>query len=144
MAKNRPVAPPPQEGIISIVGTGMRIVGDCETNDTVRIDGVVEGSVRADKAVKIGKEGRVTGDITTQDAVIAGSVKGALQVHSRLELQATCRIDGEVKAARLHLEEGGVVNGMLAVGRKPDPPPTAAPTVPAPQPAPAAKARPAK
>lgn len=121
MAKNRSVAPPPQDGIISIIGTGMRIVGDCETTDTIRIDGVVEGSVRAEKAVKIGKEGRVTGDITTQDAVIAGAVKGALQIHSRLELQATCRIDGEVKAARLHLEEGGVVNGMLAVGRQQEP-----------------------
>ena len=124
MAKKRPAAPPPQEGIISIIGTGMRIIGDCETADTIRIDGVVEGSVRADKAVKIGKDGRVTGDILTQDAVIAGTVKGGLQIHSRLELQATSRIDGEIKAARLHLEEGGVVNGMLAIGRNQDPPAT--------------------
>lgn len=144
MAKNRPVAPPPQEGIISIIGAGMRIVGDCETTDTIRIDGIVEGSVRADKAVKIGKDGQVTGDILTQDAVIAGTVKGGLQVHSRLELQATSRIDGEIKAARLHLEEGGVVNGMLAIGRKQEAPPTVGPPVPpAPRAAPGGKAGPA-
>ena len=121
----------------------MRIVGDCETTDTIRIDGVVEGSVRADKAVKIGKDGKVTGDILTQDAVIAGTVKGGLQVHSRLELQATSRIDGEIKAARLHLEEGGVVNGMLAVGRKQEAPTVGPPVPPAPKAAGGGKARPA-
>ena len=66
----------------------------------------------------IGKAGRVNGDIHTQDAVIAGTVKGSLIVESRLELQATCHIDGEISAARLQLEEGGVVNGTISVGRK--------------------------
>ena len=56
----------------------MRVVGDCDTTDTVRIEGQVEGSVRAEKGWVVGKGGSVVGDIHTQDAVIAGSVKGAL------------------------------------------------------------------
>ena len=106
------------ERVISIIGPGMRVVGDCDTTDTVRIEGQVEGSVRAEKAVVIGKGGSVTGDIYTQDAVIAGSVKGGLVVESRLELQSTCLIEGEIRATRLQLEEGGVVNGTVSVGRK--------------------------
>ena len=106
------------EKVISIIGPGMRVVGDCDTTDTVRIEGQVEGSVRAEKAVVVGKGGTVTGDIQTQDAVIAGSVKGALDVESRLELQSTCLIDGEIRATRLQLEEGGVVNGIVSVGRR--------------------------
>ncbi len=114
------IAAPPSspETVISIIGPGMRIVGDCHTTDTVRIEGRVEGSVRAEKAVVIGKGGSVTGDIHTQDAVIAGSVKGALDVESRLELQSTCLVDGEIRATRLQLEEGGVVNGTVSVGRR--------------------------
>jgi cytoskeletal protein CcmA (bactofilin family) len=96
----------------------MRVVGDCDTTDTIRIEGHIEGSVRAQKAVVIGKAGRVNGDIHTEDAVIGGSVQGSLVVESRLELQATCQIDGEISAARLQLEEGGVVNGTINVGRK--------------------------
>ena len=106
------------EKVISIIGPGMHIVGDCDTTDTVRIEGRVEGSVRAEKAVVIGKGGEVKGDIRTQDAVIAGSVKGALEVDSRLELQATCVIDGEIRATRLKLDEGGVVNGTIHTGQK--------------------------
>lgn len=116
MAKSTRTATSPEK-VMSIVGQGMKVVGDCVTTDTVRIEGVVEGSVHADKAVVIGKEGRVTGDVLTQDAVIAGTVAGAVHVHSRLELQSTCKIDGEIQAARLKLDEGGVVNGTVAVGR---------------------------
>lgn len=116
MAKSTRSAASP-EHVMSIIGQGMKVVGDCVTTDTVRIEGVVEGSVHADKAVVIGKEGRVTGDVLTQDAVIAGTVAGAVHVHSRLELHATCKIDGEIQAARLKLDEGGVVNGTVSVGR---------------------------
>lgn len=106
------------EAVISIVGPGMRIIGDCETSGTIRVEGVVEGSIRAGKAVVIGKEGTVQGDITTQDAVISGTVMGTLIVESRLELQATCKIQGEVQATRLQLEEGAVLNGTISMGGK--------------------------
>ncbi len=118
MARKGPTQASSPEKVISIIGPGLRVVGDCDTTDTVRIEGHIEGSVRAHKAVVIGKGGRVNGDIHTQDAVIAGAVKGSLVVESRLELQATCHIDGEISAARLQLDEGGVVNGTINVGRK--------------------------
>ena len=118
MSKVRANPAASSDKVISIIGPGMHIVGDCDTTDTVRIEGRIEGSVRAEKAVVIGKGGRVTGDIQTQDAVIAGTVKGALDVDSRLELQSTCVIDGEIRATRLKLDEGGVLNGSVSIGRR--------------------------
>ena len=115
MAKTRTLPPMP-ENVISIIGAGMRIVGDCESADTIRIEGTVEGMVRAEKAVVIGKGGHVTGDIHTADAKIAGSVKGVLIIKSRLELEATAVVDGEIRTARLQLDEGGIVNGAVSVG----------------------------
>lgn len=106
----------PMDSVISIIGPGMKVVGDCETDGTIRIEGVVEGSVRAGKAVVVGKDGRVKGDITTQDAVISGAVQGSLTAESRLELQATARIDGEIQARRMQLEEGALLNGSVQMG----------------------------
>lgn len=120
MARDRSGNGAPLEAVISIIGPGMKVVGDCETDGTVRIEGVVEGAVRAGKAVVVGKEGRVQGDITTQDAVISGTVQGTLSAESRLELQATARIEGEVRARRMQLEEGAVLNGTVQMsGPKP-------------------------
>jgi cytoskeletal protein CcmA (bactofilin family) len=116
MGKENQAAQQAREGVISIIGPGMRVVGDCETEGTLRIEGTVEGTVRAGKAVVVGKDGVVLGDIATQDAVIGGRVTGTVLADSRLELQATCVIDGEIRARRIKLEEGGIVNGNIQTG----------------------------
>lgn len=113
MARERGSDGAPAESVISIIGPGMKVVGDCETDGTIRIEGTVHGAVRAGKAVVVGREGAVVGDIATQDAVIAGRVEGTLIADSRLELQASCRVDGEVQTGRLQLEEGAVFNGAV-------------------------------
>lgn len=105
------------EMVISVIAPGARVKGDCESPDTIRIDGLFEGSVRAKKAVVVGADGRVEGDIHTADARIAGTVRGTLEVGSRLELAASCVIDGDICAARMQIEEGGQVNGSVSVGR---------------------------
>ena len=105
-----------REGVISIIGPGMRIKGDCDTEGTIRIEGTVEGQVRAGKGVVVGKDGAVIGDITTQDAIIGGRVSGTVVAESRLELQATCTIEGEIRAKRVKLDEGGKVMGRISVG----------------------------
>jgi len=98
---------------LSILGPGVRLVGDCETDGSIRIEGQIHGSVRAGKAVVIGRSGVVRGDVHTQDAVVAGVVQGSLTAESRLEVQATARIEGDVTARRLQLEEGAVLNGQV-------------------------------
>jgi len=117
MAKNDEFTPQaPRDAVISIIGPGMRVVGDCETDGTLRIEGRVEGTVRASKAVVIGKDGVVEGDVLTQDAIVGGKVNGKIVAESRLELQATCLVEGEIRARRIKLDEGGQVNGSVFVG----------------------------
>jgi len=99
--------------VVSILGPGMAVEGDCETDGTLRIEGRVEGSVRAEKAVVVGEEGEVVGDIHTGDAVVAGSVTGGIVAESRVELQETARVEGDIRCRRVKLEEGGVVEGRL-------------------------------
>jgi cytoskeletal protein CcmA (bactofilin family) len=116
MARERAGNGSPPESVISIIGPGMKVVGDCQTDGTIRIEGTVSGSIQAGKAVVVGREATVDGDITTQDAVIAGAVHGTLVAASRLELQATSRIEGDVRARRMHLEEGAILNGTVQMG----------------------------
>ena len=92
MAKDRAQDGTPPEAVISIIGAGMKVVGDCLTTGSLRIEGAVQGSVKAEKAVVVGNDGFVDGDIETPDAVISGRVVCTLTVASRLEVHATCRI----------------------------------------------------
>ena len=116
MAKDRQNGVQTPDSVISIIGPGMKVVGDLTTEGTVRVEGLVEGGIQAGKAVVVGKGGAVLGDIRTQDAVISGRVEGALVAESRLEVQASAEVAGEVRARRLQIEEGAVLNGTVLMG----------------------------
>lgn len=116
MARDRQPHTAPSDSVISIIGAGMQVVGDCTTDGTLRIEGTVQGTVKAGKAVVVGKDGLVDGHVETQDAVIGGRITGSLQAASRLELQATAVVDGEVRARRMQLEEGAILNGNVTMG----------------------------
>ena len=116
MAKETTAAQTPRDGVISIIGPGMRVDGDCVTEGTLRVEGQIKGTVRAGKAVVISKDGVVEGDVVTQDAIIGGRVTGSVTADSRLELQATCQINGEIRARRIKLDEGGQIDGNVRTG----------------------------
>jgi len=102
--------------VVSVIGPGMEIVGDIKCDGTVRLEGRVEGSVKASKSVVVGREGSVTGDIETQDVVVAGRVSGTVIGASRVELQDTCHVEGDIRSRRIKLDEGGRVEGSLHMG----------------------------
>ena len=115
--RNRTDGAPRDVGdVVSIIGPGMKVVGDCSSDGTIRVEGQVEGSVKAAKSVVIGKEGVVVGDVVTQDAIVAGRIDGSVSADSRVELQATCRIQGDIRSRRIKLDEGGQVDGQLHMG----------------------------
>lgn len=116
MARDRGVKASPPEQVISIIGPGMKVVGDCDSDGAIRVEGTVEGNIRAGKSVVVGKDGVVNGDIFTQDAVLAGTIKGVIRAESRLEVQATSTVEGEIVANRMQLEEGAVLNGNVTMG----------------------------
>ena len=116
MARERSGNKPSPEATISLIGPGMNIAGACETEGSIRIEGSITGSVRAGKAVVVGENAWVKGDISTQDAVLSGKVTGTIVAGSRLEIKATSRIEGDVHARRLQLEEGAVLNGTVNMG----------------------------
>ncbi|WP_420449444.1 bactofilin family protein [Candidatus Palauibacter sp.] len=104
--------------VVSVVAPGMTILGDVMCDGTVRVEGKIEGSIKATKSVVVGKDGRITGDIETQDVVVAGTVVGTVVGASRVELQETCRIEGDIRSRCVKLDEGGQIEGRLHMTAK--------------------------
>lgn len=110
-----PARAAPADATISIIGSGMSVVGDITTEGIIRIEGQVLGTIRAGKSVILGPAGRIEGDIVTDDAVIGGTVNGSIDATGRVELQSTSRVTGEIRtsAENLKLEEGGRFSGHI-------------------------------
>ena len=91
----------------------MAVIGDCKAEDSIRIEGRVEGLVEAGAAVFVGNDAVVRGRVSAEDAVVSGRVEGTLTISSRLELRASGDVGGEIDTRRIVTEEGAVINGTL-------------------------------
>jgi cytoskeletal protein CcmA (bactofilin family) len=101
---------------LSIVGAGMTVRGDLETDGVVKVEGTVDGHVKAGTQVLVAKGGVVHGDIETNEAVVGGAVNGAIRAKERVEVQAGASVAGDITTRRIAVAEGASLNGMIRMG----------------------------
>ncbi|HET7620442.1 MAG TPA: polymer-forming cytoskeletal protein [Gemmatimonadaceae bacterium] len=106
---------PANGNALSIIAAGTTINGDVDTDGVIRIEGRVEGSIRAARQVLIGRQGSVLGDISTREAVIGGKVEGTITATERLEVQSTSLIVGDINTRAIAVIEGGKINGTVRI-----------------------------
>ena len=106
---------PKEERLNTIIGQGTVIKGECRVNGTVRVDGVIDGTLVASGVVILGKSGRVKGDLLVHNAIVGGKVEGSVIARSRLELQTGASIKGDVSARKLIVEEGVYFDGSCSM-----------------------------
>jgi len=106
------------ETALSIIGSGMRVVGDITADGVVKVEGTVVGTIRAGRQVLVAKGGEVEGDIVTREVIIGGEVRGTVLADERAEIQTGSTVHGDVTCKRLLVQEGGEVNGVVRMGER--------------------------
>ncbi|HKG93277.1 MAG TPA: polymer-forming cytoskeletal protein [Gemmatimonadaceae bacterium] len=101
------------EGALSIVANGMRVTGDIDSTGVVKIEGFVEGTIRAARQVLLGRQGEVKGDIHAREVVLGGRVEGTVVASERVELQGTAFVNGDIQTKTIVVLEGGRINGSV-------------------------------
>ncbi len=109
----QPRNPAPGGGALSIIGAGMTVRGDLDANGVVKIEGTVDGNVRAASQVLVAKGGTVQGDVETTEAVVGGTVSGAIRARDRVEIQSGASVHGDITTRRIAVAEGGTLNGAI-------------------------------
>ncbi|HMO38720.1 MAG TPA: polymer-forming cytoskeletal protein [Saprospiraceae bacterium] len=107
---------PPSSSANCVVAKGTKIEGNFRSPENIRLDGTVVGEVRCDKKLVMGEGSLVEGKIFAQDAVVMGAVKGDVQITETLHLQGTAKIEGNITAKAMIVDEGAVFNGDCKVG----------------------------
>ena len=99
------------------LGKSIQIKGDLTGNEDLVIEGQVEGRVDLpNNQLTVGSDGKVKADLTAKAVVVIGHVTGNINATERVEVQATGIVDGDVRAPRLIVEEGAVLNGAIEMG----------------------------
>jgi cytoskeletal protein CcmA (bactofilin family) len=106
---------------LSIIAKDLTVVGDLTSEGVVKIEGTVEGVIRAATQILVAPGAVVRGDLHTAEAVIGGRIEGTVHATDRVEVQATAAIHGDVLTRRIVVLEGGSVNGSVKMGTTPEP-----------------------
>lgn len=109
-----PLAPLKGSESSCLIAKGTHIEGKISAKEHLRIDGSLEGDVHCEQRLVLGKEGRITGNVQVQAAVIAGQLIGDLRVEGSLQLTGTARVEGNISAKHLVVEEGAVYHGRCS------------------------------
>jgi cytoskeletal protein CcmA (bactofilin family) len=116
-----PIASPAPEpgGLTAFIDQGSSFEGKLSFKDTVRIDGHFSGQITSENTLVVGESGVIEADIRSQTVIVSGTIHGNVTAAKRIILHKTARVDGDVDAPSLVMEEGAVLNGKLNMASAP-------------------------
>ena len=97
---------------LSFIGPEVLVSGDLATDAQLHVDGRIDGNVRCSQLVQ-GEAGIIAGNINAEEARIAGTVEGQVNVRT-LFVEAGAKILGDVTYETLSIDAGAQIEGRLA------------------------------
>jgi cytoskeletal protein CcmA (bactofilin family) len=102
------------------IGPTIRIKGEVISGEPLTIAGHVDGKIdAAGHPVNVVAGSHIKATISAETIVVGGAVKGKLHAATRIVVQQSASIDGELIAPAVSLAEGATIQGRIeSAGRK--------------------------
>jgi len=106
-----------QNGGTNVVNLGPRdsLNGRLDIQGDLRIAGHVEGELKASGDVTVGEGAAIQASIEGANVSVRGQVNGNVTARKRLTLGGSGHLNGDVKVARLTVEDGATLNGNVTM-----------------------------
>jgi cytoskeletal protein CcmA (bactofilin family) len=102
----------------AVIGKSVTIKGQIISQEDLTIDGEVEGSVELrEHRLTVGASGRLVADVRAREIVVIGSIKGNVEATERIDIKKQASITGDLKAARIAIEDGAYLKGTIETNR---------------------------
>ena len=99
---------------MATIGQSIVFKGEMTGDEDLEIEGQVDGVVQLENhQLTIGANGRLKAEVNAKSIIVIGQVIGDLSATERIEIQATGVVTGDVRAPRLNVQEGAVLNGSI-------------------------------
>jgi cytoskeletal protein CcmA (bactofilin family) len=97
------------------IGPRDSLSGTLTVDGDVRIEGTVEGEIHASGDVEIEPSAELRASVNGNNVSVRGSVTGDVSATARLSLGGSGTVTGDVRAARLQVDDGATVNGAITM-----------------------------
>ena len=99
------------------IGKSVVFNGDLSGDEDLEIEGQIEGQIQLpNHQLTIGAHGQVKAQIDAKAVIVIGRVNGNITATERCEVQGSAIVVGDIRAPRLLVHEGAVVNGKIEMG----------------------------
>jgi cytoskeletal protein CcmA (bactofilin family) len=98
---------------LTIIAAGTTIAGDVGSEGVVKVEGTIQGTVRAATQILVAPGAMIRGDVFAPEIVAGGEIHGSVHADERVEIQAGALVDGDIQTQRILISEGGRVNGQI-------------------------------
>jgi cytoskeletal protein CcmA (bactofilin family) len=121
----RPAPAPPVAGAPAagrnacVIGAKTVVKGELNSEEDVLVEGSVEGKIHCSRDVRVGQGGSVRATVEAQTVIVSGEIVGDCAAVVRVELQASGRLTGNIRAPKIVIAEGAMFKGNSDMtGRK--------------------------
>ncbi|HYQ86711.1 MAG TPA: polymer-forming cytoskeletal protein [Bacteroidota bacterium] len=101
----------PGNEAMSIITAGTICEGKLRSPGSIRIEGRVVGEIVAAQTVSIGSSGEVEGNVSAKTVTVGGKINGGVLAQEKLVFESKAVVRGDVRAAKLVIDEGALFDG---------------------------------
>src|SRR5579871_3071556 len=97
------------------LASDVEIKGNLKFAGELAFDGKLEGEINSDGVLTLGDSAVVNGNINAQSVVVRGKVTGNISAKEKIEIKTKAELFGDIRAAKLVVEEGVTFVGKTEV-----------------------------
>lgn len=102
------------------IGASIKIRGELSGEENLVIQGNVEGTIKLkDHSVSVGEQGSIQADVYAKSIIIQGELSGDLYGTDNVTVARSGRVNGNIIAPRVVLEDGAKFKGSIDMDSKP-------------------------
>ncbi len=111
------------------LASDVEIKGNLKFSGELTFEGKLDGEIQTDGILNLGDTAVINGNINAQSVVVRGKVNGNITAKEKIDIKTKTELFGDIRAARLTVEEGVTFVGKTEVNPN-KVSPTAAPSRP--------------
>jgi cytoskeletal protein CcmA (bactofilin family) len=102
----------------AVIGKSVTIKGQIFSQEDLTIDGEMEGSIEVkEHRLTVGPNGRVQAGVKAREIVVLGTINGNVDVSDKIDIRKDARLVGDIKTARIVIEDGAFFKGNIDISR---------------------------
>ena len=104
--------------LTTIVGSNCVVDGNFTIAGSARVDGIVNGNLKAEGLVILGETCKVKGDVSAANIIAGGEVLGNLFASQKVEVTEKAKIFGDITTCVMVVDENAIFQGKCNMNQE--------------------------